>query len=323
MYLQRCIDSIKRQNNQNWELVLIDDGSKDETANICARNAEMDSRIHYYCQENQGVSAARNYGIKKAEGRIVSFVDADDMVCNDMVEKIILNWNDEMDILIFDYYHIEAGKKKKKKFIWKEGECSADILILNTCFALENPASQNHDNAAPWGKAYKKSFLIRNNLFFDKNIFWCEDRVFNLRCFNKASHVYHISIPVYKYCVNKNSVSQEIKSGNREYVRKIMSNFEAYRKEMIFILEVRKGNDSLYSKAIFNEYVYILKLILWTSETLDRTERKELLQYCDKLAEGATGEHVQNAQIENKILVWLCHKHFYKLILMIVRLRKC
>ena len=78
--LRRCVDSIVKQNYENWELLLINDGSKDESIQICTEYAKKDNRIKVIDKENEGVSATRNHGISEATGSYVHFVDCDDYV---------------------------------------------------------------------------------------------------------------------------------------------------------------------------------------------------------------------------------------------------
>ena len=88
-YLARCIESILNQTYANIELLIVDDGSTDSTCQICDEYARRDQRIRYYAQSNQGVSSARNIGIHHASGEYLTFVDADDALCENAIETAL------------------------------------------------------------------------------------------------------------------------------------------------------------------------------------------------------------------------------------------
>ena len=87
-YLQRCIDSIKSQTYNNIEILLIDDGSTDNSLQICNENALKDSRINVIHKKNTGVSDTRNIGIAKSKGKYVSFIDSDDYIEKNYIKKL-------------------------------------------------------------------------------------------------------------------------------------------------------------------------------------------------------------------------------------------
>lgn len=97
-YLPQCIDSIRNQTYTSWELILVDDGSKDESGELCDKFAETDERIKVIHIQNSGVSTARNIGLKNARGIYVAFVDGDDWIEPDMYEKLIVPMQDGADI---------------------------------------------------------------------------------------------------------------------------------------------------------------------------------------------------------------------------------
>ena len=88
-YIRRCIESILRQTYRNVEVILINDGSTDQSENICREYQKQDKRIRLYNQENQGVSVSRNYGLSVAEGEFIQFVDGDDSILDNMTQELV------------------------------------------------------------------------------------------------------------------------------------------------------------------------------------------------------------------------------------------
>ena len=90
-YIRRCVDSIRNQTYSELEILLIDDGSTDDTGELCDEFAQQDERITVYHKKNGGLSSARNYGIERAHGTYLSFIDADDWVKRDFIEVLYQN----------------------------------------------------------------------------------------------------------------------------------------------------------------------------------------------------------------------------------------
>lgn len=172
--LKRCIDSVLTQSYQNFELILINDGSKDLSGKICQEYAQIDNRIKYFCQDNSGVSAARNHGIKKSTGTWISFIDADDYIepgyCDIINQKEI----SDIDWIFNDVTIIKGGNEYKE---WKE------YKILSTEKEIKNFWSISLFDLvcqAPWAKFFRKSIIEKHHLEFDINIHFKEDVLFNL-----------------------------------------------------------------------------------------------------------------------------------------------
>lgn len=103
-YLQECLESILKQTYKNFEVLLVDDGSTDNSANICKLYVEKDKRFKYFFKENGGLSSARNFGISNSKGEFLSFVDSDDIISNDFLETLYNNMiNNEVKLSIVGY----------------------------------------------------------------------------------------------------------------------------------------------------------------------------------------------------------------------------
>ena len=116
--ISRCIESLIRQKYINIEIILVDDGSTDKSLAICQKYEKKDTRIKTYHKDNGGISSARNYGIAKARGEWISFVDADDYVENDYIKLLIQNCND-VDLVVCNCYMLTNNKKINSNHIFE------------------------------------------------------------------------------------------------------------------------------------------------------------------------------------------------------------
>ncbi len=199
-YLSSCIKSILKQTYSNFELILIDDGSPDHCGKICDEFARKDSRIKVIHQTNGGVSKARNIGIKIAKGKWICFIDPDDLITPEYLEKFDPDHINDIDLII-------QGHLILRKNLYRS-ECKftnciyhiKDILTPDLLFFL-----------VPWSKLYKKELIVKYNINFPENISQYEDMVFYHNFISHANTFRTISSQRYIYRQNsKNSLSSFI-----------------------------------------------------------------------------------------------------------------
>ena len=200
-YLNRCIDGILAQTIDNFEVILIDDGSSDRTLEICNYYARLDMRINVLHQNNQGVSAARNAGLDLAKGDFISFIDADDYVYSDYLEKMysmIEKYNAEM--CICGYLHFTGNIPKQ--------ECNnASVDIKNgrqMCgYLYDYNISEKY--VIPWAKLYRKNL-------FDKVRFPVgkihEDQFVTYQVYYYCSKVVELKDELYCYFTSPGSITR-------------------------------------------------------------------------------------------------------------------
>lgn len=192
-FLHRCVESMINQTYKNIEIILIDDGSADHCCEILDKYKEKDNRLIVIHKNNEGVSSARNDGIKASSGDYIIFVDADDMVNNDLCEVLNKSLDDKIDFCIYKFEyesqleHFVAEKDNNievmKYFSPKE------IIEIEKAVIQQNQILDNVEPGAPWGKVFSRSFLVDNNLLYPQNVPKTQDRVFMLRCLQKSSKV--------------------------------------------------------------------------------------------------------------------------------------
>lgn len=151
-YLDTCIKSIINQTYSNLEIILVDDGSKDDSGRICDKYAEKDKRIKVIHKENEGLSEARNLGIKLSKGDYITFVDSDDYIDERMYEILIhdLEYYD-VDIATCDYLRVEDYSKK--------AEISNEVNIYDKKEALCKLLKNEEYKDYAWNKVYKKKLF--------------------------------------------------------------------------------------------------------------------------------------------------------------------
>lgn len=196
-YLTDCIDSIINQKYNNLEIILINDGSTDNSQKICEEYANKDKRVKLINQKNQGVSVARNKGIDIASGEIIMFVDSDDIMTDSTIDDVVSKMNN-YDLLCFGYS--ELYKDKKIKIV-----SSAEIIDKKD---FENRIVLNNQiGGYLWNKAFLKSIIEKNNIKFNEEIHFCEDLLFVINYFKYCKKLFYINKSLYLYRMRKSSVS--------------------------------------------------------------------------------------------------------------------
>lgn len=183
-YLPRCLDSILAQTYADFELILVDDGSTDNSGVICDSYSEKDKRIRVLHQQNAGVSAARNAGLDAAQGKYIGFVDADDWVDTEMFRILHEDAKSEnADIVMCDAVTKTDGKPDAEDTI---------PMLDESCMIRKNdwsPALLAYMAGAVWRCLYKRELI--KDLRFPVGIKISEDRLFNLQAMGKADNLHY------------------------------------------------------------------------------------------------------------------------------------
>lgn len=224
-YLDCCLKSIVSQTYNNWEVILIDDGSKDSSAGICDKYAEKYPNIRCIHKRNGGVSSARNTGIEQAQGEWIFFCDADDMLLPGALEKMTAEAErHQTEFLMFGYEKVsETGKSLLKKIEEKDKVINRNKALLEMFKASDYPYQ-----GYLWCKLFKRNIITENHISFDEKISFNEDRLFIIEYLTKVkSDVFYTTYPVYKYIERSNSAMGSL---NKGYNRKFASDFDAFYK---------------------------------------------------------------------------------------------
>ena len=206
-YIEDCIRSIEK-NDGNFEILLIDDGSTDGSSNICDDLGHKYRNINVVHNKNHGVSFSRNFGIKKAVGKYVAFVDQDDYIASDFVDTCKKNNQFEPDAVYFKW----KGTKVRNEISEMKVEPKVTVCSKNEKLELIANLLHNTDKnyagytlVFPWGGVYKREFLLRNNIEFNPEVLICEDVYFNISVLKEIDTVLLVNSIKYFYFCNIDS----------------------------------------------------------------------------------------------------------------------
>lgn len=229
-YLDKCLYSLANQTLKNIEIIVVNDGTKDNSQNIIDKYTKKYKNIKSFIKENGGLSDARNYGIKKATGKYIGFVDSDDYIDLTMYEKLYNKIiSDDYDVAICDLYRVFD-----KKLLYTSSNLKKDLLNKDEI----NKAMLNIYPTA-WNKLYKKELF--ENIQFKKNV-WFEDVELLYRIFPKFKKIGVVNEPLYYYVQREGAITSKVNLKIYDYI----DNFNG-------VIEFHKNNKT------YNEYKEILE----------------------------------------------------------------
>ncbi len=220
--IERCIKSICNQTYDNIEIIIVDDGSKDNSGIICDELAQNDSRIKVIHQQNSGVSVARNKAIAISTGQYLQFVDSDDWL-PDYTTTILAEAaiKTGADLIIGDFYRVVGNRISTKGKIKSKKVFS---LQEYANYMIKNPADFYY--GVLWNKLYRRSIIEKYNIRMLENLHWCEDFIFNLEYIKYCHIFYAVQIPIYYYVRNNNSLSNNNMTANKVFAMKCQTFIE-------------------------------------------------------------------------------------------------
>ena len=236
LFLNKCLDSILSQTYGNIEVICVDDESSDGSLKILKDYSERDSRVKVFSKKNEGVSIARNFGIRNSTGDYFMFVDSDDWIESDTCKVAVEEMKkQDADIVMWPYIR-EQGDAGLKKTIFPESAVfseKSEIVQLQRRFAgpsgEEINRPENMDSLCTvWGKLYKREVI--DGVEFDdiRSIGSYEDGLFNLNVFGKAKKVSYINNYLHHYRWNNNSITHKYNPNlvsQRKNVYKLISDY--------------------------------------------------------------------------------------------------
>ena len=190
-YLNKCIDSLVNQTKEELEFVLINDGSTDSSEDII--KSYKDKRIKYFKNKNQGIGKTRNFGIDKATGKYIMFLDSDDYLdvnaCDKLYKKAV---KEKSDLVVFDFYRVEDSLKE------------VTIKNFKSSSLKENPDLLLDINLGPCNKLFKRELIDKNNTRFNETLKY-EDTPFITEIIKNADKISKLNEYLHYYVIHSNS----------------------------------------------------------------------------------------------------------------------
>ncbi len=276
-YLWPCLESLKRQTFSNIEVLLVDDGSVDGSGRICDQAARKDNRFRVIYQDNQGLSKAREAGVRQARGEWIMFVDGDDWVTEDFCLRALLGVRkSNADICIFEFFEVWQTRPYCQDH---QAMTLSGMVDRDQAMALL-AGSQILDYL--WNKIYKRSLLADLD-FPDCRLL--EDMRSSCRIFNRASRFYLLPDRLYYYRRRKGSLTNNL-SGPRESKEVLLASYDKYRYISRACPGAEEAMDQLLLSRELNYYAFNY-FVPWERRSLEQVRRRILAR--QKLPETTTG----------------------------------
>ena len=271
--LDACIRSVLQVDYPNYELILVDDGSKDHSWDICCKWANQDSRVKALHQENEGPSSARNRGISESSGKWIMFVDSDDTVRPSYV-------SDLLNVVETDSSFVMAISGEQ---VYRNGQKAEEVRFPDLqCLVKDHKTLWKdirlYKFGHPFGKLYRKDIIEKAHLHFDKTVCLEEDCIFMMQYIMACSTISNAKIAFiskmnYDYFIHAGSVSTRRSTLNQE-----KANYSVYRKTIFQLRDVFDIDDETFN-CMFKSIAYYADRVMNT--IADLPTRKERIGQLD------------------------------------------
>ncbi len=285
-YIERCLESLTGQTYNDIEIVVIDDGSEDQTGNILKRIGKTEDRLKLIFQENQGPSVARNKGLDACSGDLVTFVDSDDYLEKDALEKLAANFDDDVDAVFFPFIKEYPSKNivtelfPGKRITFENSDVREYLLRKLIGPVSDNgpikPLEMDRLNTC-WGKVYRKT-ILKDIRFVDTKIIWLEDGWFNIQAmYNVKQKIVYTSETYYHY--NKSNMLSFLHTFKENYFSRRLNVYK--RMEHFITVNGMDGNLVNLANRIMLDRFSILLYISQADYSFKRRckEIKRVLRY--------------------------------------------
>lgn len=308
-YIDKCLDSLIKQSLKEIEIIVVNDGTKDNSQKIIDKYVKKyPDKIKSFIKENGGQGSARNYGLKKATGEYIGYVDSDDFIEKDMYEKLYNKAKENnYDIVVCGNYNVSEDYQNK----------SIDTFINNYSTDLENIF---FGKMAVWNKIYKRDILIKNKLKFKEKV-WYEDLAFTLKAIINSNTFAFINEPLYDYLVREGSTM------NNSNVQRNLEILDAFDDILSYIKHNKKEEYLSKIEFLAIDHIYISAIVRVlkadANKEIKRNTINKLIDYMNtNFPSYKNNKYINTLSKNRKIIYKLINMKMYKLINLIFKVKK-
>lgn len=315
-YLADAIESVLAQSYQDWELLIVNDGSTDNSYTIAKEYELKDVRITVFNKENGGLSDARNYGLQYAKGEYIHFFDSDDQIGIDFYASLLpIAKNKGCNVLVCGYQvrHVYDDEIEVEERLCFDGTLEQSPLSLPVTISL-------YFNYA-WNKLFLRKFLMENNLKYEKGLYLVEDCEFMSRLIDYTDNIYFITGCDYYY------MDRQCQTLSKMFDDKIIGFSERRIKALDKIYSMYccscKNKSSFIEKDKFNNSVRLLNRLFSTTIKVNRNHRKLYFkEICESSVLHLSAPYIAKYNTLDKILLYILNKKIYILCELLFQLKQ-
>lgn len=305
--LDRCIQSVIRQTYKNFELIIVNDGSEDESLTIAENYAAEDERVRVLSQENKGVSAARNYGLQEAKGRWITFVDADDYLDVDCFDTVLKQEAvNSVELVLWNRMDVYRNRQEEKKiFIDSAWKNSSINELLEKVFYNQNG---NLEISSVYCRMFRRDIVCRGSIHFDDSLSMGEDLIFMLDYLKEVRQFCYIDKAMYYRSMMKQSAMHGFNPQIRDAVVRLLKTIEKH-------IDIEQNGRLLQAYQIYvlrGPVTVYLECYLCNSENKDerRKRSKELKAFMKTEVIADAINFIDDKELSNRLKVKLfCIKY--------------
>ena len=316
--LLRCLKSVQDIKNLTKEVILVADG-KDQalcfSPAVRAFSQEADFQVAFYEKEHEGVSAARNYGMSRAHGKWLFFMDADDYICGEAFEKVCpMLEKEEIDLAVMDYSMIQG--KECSRHYYKKEMGSLDLSCLQADILKPQSGA-----GFVWAKLYRRKWLEESGIRFDTELSAAEDAEFMLTAALKEPRVINVPYNSYYYCYNSESA---VHSFRKDYADRYISGMKKIRADLENSDKMNDLQDEYDSCVLYHLLLIAVNFSFHPENPASGKKRMKdfrMLTRQEIFRESLKNIHLENFSMTRKVTLVCIRLHLYRIVQMIAKIR--
>ena len=296
LYLQRCIESVLLQTYPDWELLLVDDGSTDNSCIICEKYKEKDKRIQVFHKKNGGVSSARNYGLNHAKGEWIAFVDSDDWLDKDYLWNFVEQIEADTDLVVQSFWNDWESSKKEMLIELPSQRIEGNYNLVRW---LED--TPNVHNGFLWHRLFKREIIERQQNTFAEGISFAEDGLFFLQYLKGSHHFKMTSKAGYHYLIRKGSLTSKGKTTPLRIHERVLRGYLSSLFDFDIPIKYKKEHINFSKRYSWRlaESWFLLR------STRNKDEREECFRILRSICEDYKLYEINNIPFLLRCLIWI------------------